>query len=389
MKIRKAILTLLSTVTATSFSAGRPSIRSAAVIEDASFYSRDTLLRHDSHLELAFTTAGGPVQLELQPNFDLLQHRDRASFLVEDDFGDVEHEEKIDAAAYNVYKGHALRSNGFETIKVGLARILVHSTRPLIFEGSFTIDGRMHNIQLGQVYRAMKAPGDHDLLAPDDSMVLWSDADEEYRLAKRGDDMLWYGEDLPPSCASDQMENNLHGVHALELARRQLNGDTGNSYLTQAQLASTVGQTAGCPAQREVAVLGAAADCNFCFIANQYFITGTPCGNGGYCKTGICDQGSIGHQVESWFDNNKKWLIPVVSVVGGLIVLITLYCWISSCVQKRRKSKPAPEMVYSPQTYSAPQPPQYQGWQQSPPQFDRWQNEQHGHYPQYPARAHY
>ena len=122
---------------------------------------------------------------------------------------------------------------------------------------------------------------------------------------------------------------------------------------------------------------------NQCFIANQYFITGTPCGNGGFCETGICDQGSVGHQIDSWFDNNKTWVIPVVAVIGGLIVLLTLYCWISSCVAKRKRSKPVPQMVYSSQQYD---------YTPQQPQVPIYSNEQlpsypvYG-YPQYPQQA--
>lgn len=147
-----------------------------------------------------------------------------------------------------------------------------------------------------------------------------------------------------------------------------------------------------------------------CYIANQYFITGTPCGNGGFCDTGNCDQGSLGHQVESWFDSNKNWLIPVIAVVGGLVLLTVLYCLISGCVQDRKKKKkkkrtrtePVPQMVYASQDY-APQPYQFQrpqapSWQPQPqPQQYPHEHQAYGHAqqyntwqpPQYPAQTYH
>lgn len=106
---------------------------------------------------------------------------------------------------------------------------------------------------------------------------------------------------------------------------------------------------------------------NQCYIANSYFITGTPCGQGGFCQAGICDQGSLGHQIESWMDQNKKWLIPVVAVVGGVIVIVVIWSLISACVGRRKATKSVPQSVYSSQTYTSnrfEQPPS--SWQQQP-----------------------
>lgn len=228
----------------------RPAIRSVRVLEDVSFYSRDRTLRYDSRLEIAFTTARGPVQLELAPNLDLLHHG-QPSVL------------QLDGTAYNVYKGSAMTDTGFDTRRVGSARIVVHSSRPLTFEGSFTVDGEMYNVQLARNYNSMKAQGDAEPLSSDDhSMVLWSDSDLGLRKAKRTADTKRYEADAETSCQIDRLYPDPLQILP-HMHRRQLSGDTGASFVTQAQLTSTIGQTAGCPLQREVAVLGAAADCNF------------------------------------------------------------------------------------------------------------------------------
>ncbi|RYP23872.1 hypothetical protein DL767_008709 [Monosporascus sp. MG133] len=73
-----------------------------------------------------------------------------------------------------------------------------------------------------------------------------------------------------------------------------------------------------------------------CYNMQQYFLDGTPCDGGGSCRNGVC-QGS------SWFQrginairDNLNIVIPVVSVVGGLILISIFSCCISSCRRRRR-----------------------------------------------------
>lgn len=232
-------------------------------IEDATLYTRATTLQYDSNLELAFTTLTGPVQLELTPNYDLLHHSS-PSFRFEDDFGDLSSLEDIDPKAHHVFKGHALRSNGYESKYVGTARVVVHSTHPLVFEGSFTIDGVSHHIQLRQDYELLKSYQDAEIEEPGlpTSMVVWSDRELSPQVAKRSAN-TWYKQDAT-TCGADLLDRGLYTDNERSLWKRQtLRGDTGSSFVTQAQLIRTIGSTAGCPQQREVAIIGAAADCNF------------------------------------------------------------------------------------------------------------------------------
>lgn len=265
MRIKLLLTTILTTTwqkTSASSSRDWP-IGRVRQINDATIYTQARHLKYDSNLELAFTTSSGPVQLELTPNLDLLHHS-RATFLIQDEFEDITRSETIDPTEHLVYKGHALRSNGLESRYVGFARIIVHKTQPLVFEGTFAVDGNVHHIQLRKDYENMKTVYDAEVLAEatNDAMVVWSDKDLQAVIAKRSN-MIWEKEQST-TCSADTRDLALRYTPGLKLHKRQaLTGDTGSSFVTQAQLARTIGSTAGCPQQREVAIIGAAADCNF------------------------------------------------------------------------------------------------------------------------------
>lgn len=252
----------------------RPSIKSIFNVENATIYSRDQVLKYDSKLELGFTTARtGPIQLELLPNLDLLHHGS-SQIVIEDKRGHQALMNSLEGTSFKVFKGSAFRDMGQATVRQGAARILVHEQSPLAFEGDFTINHESYHVQLSQNYQNLKGPDD---AMPEHinniGMVLWSDADASITLSKRTNG-IEFQVDTVAFCSTDQFYPNrikndaaLHpaeeGSFYKKLTRRQLAGDTGNSYVTQDQLRSTIGQTAGCPKQREVAILGAAADCNF------------------------------------------------------------------------------------------------------------------------------
>lgn len=276
MKISASLYLLPFLQIVSCHSKQRTSIRSVAVIDDATFYSRDVKLKYDSKLELAFSTSkSGPVQLELEPNFDLLHHGS-AQFVLNNGAGDESTRILVDGTAFKVYKGRAMKDTGSETSRVGTARILVHQQKPLSFEGHFSIGQDIFHVQLSQDYERLKGPLDAPLMTTEvDKMVLWSDADASHVLEKRSGGTAMREEITTSSCSTDTLYSNrlkidsiLHPfttepTYGRLKAKRQLAGDTGDSYTTQAQLAATIGQTAGCPKQREVAVLGAALDCNF------------------------------------------------------------------------------------------------------------------------------
>ncbi|KAI2634377.1 zinc metalloprotease mde10 [Hypomontagnella submonticulosa] len=78
---------------------------------------------------------------------------------------------------------------------------------------------------------------------------------------------------------------------------------------------------------------------NACYDMQQYFLDGTPCQGGGHCSNGQCQGSSFLDQAGSFFVDNKNVIIPVVSAVGGLIVLGILSCIITSCRRRSRRRK--------------------------------------------------
>ncbi|KAK0704705.1 Metallo-peptidase family M12-domain-containing protein [Lasiosphaeris hirsuta] len=75
---------------------------------------------------------------------------------------------------------------------------------------------------------------------------------------------------------------------------------------------------------------------NTCYTMQQYFLDGTPCEGGGKCSNGNCQGANLGNQIGDWFSENKNIVIPVASVVGGLVVLAILACCISSFRRRKR-----------------------------------------------------
>ncbi|KAJ0124966.1 hypothetical protein N8I77_005951 [Diaporthe amygdali] len=96
---------------------------------------------------------------------------------------------------------------------------------------------------------------------------------------------------------------------------------------------------------------------NVCYELNQNFLDGTTCGGGGKCNNGVCKGASAGDEILSWINDNKQIFIPVVSVVGGLIVLAIVTCIFSRCRRSSRSRRRGPSR--------APKPPP--GWGQIPP----------------------
>ncbi|KAH8907120.1 hypothetical protein BR93DRAFT_669865 [Coniochaeta sp. PMI_546] len=81
---------------------------------------------------------------------------------------------------------------------------------------------------------------------------------------------------------------------------------------------------------------------NMCFTMQQNFLDGTSCQGGGKCSNGACQGASVGNEISSWINDNKPIFIPVVSAVGGIIVLAILACCINAC-RKRRRARRAPK----------------------------------------------
>ncbi|KAI2632079.1 zinc metalloprotease mde10 [Hypoxylon sp. NC1633] len=78
---------------------------------------------------------------------------------------------------------------------------------------------------------------------------------------------------------------------------------------------------------------------NGCYDMQQYFLDGTPCEGGGHCANGQCQGSSVTDQVGSWINDNKNIFIPVVSVVGGLLLIGIFCCTWTSCRRRSRRRR--------------------------------------------------
>lgn len=164
---------------------------------------------------------------------------------------------------------------------VGWARVTVRrdGEAPL-FEGAFSIDHDKHHIELQSTYLAKKRPIDTSIEI----------RDTDYMLVYRDSDMIRMHPDLkkrtfpesPSGCQANGLDFNADlsnsifpfgadastdrwGVTSLNsmfgLSRRQsdvggISGNTGG-----VNLKSTIGDTAGCPKTKKVALIGIATDC--------------------------------------------------------------------------------------------------------------------------------
>jgi hypothetical protein len=151
-----------------------------------------------------------------------------------------------------------------------------------LFEGVFIKDGDIHHVKLLSKYNSLKNMDDVDLpdADPNETMVVYRDSDRfiaQALLLGRSIDGIVSSEEANSSmCGHDRLTFNTQGNVPSRgfgwdtwdtfnrLVRRQ--SDVGGSLATggsKTSLAATIGNTAGCPSTRQVALVAAAADCTY------------------------------------------------------------------------------------------------------------------------------
>lgn len=240
-----------------------------------------------STFDIFFTLHDGEqdVKFTLEPNHDILP--EGASISVADEDGRIVNTELILRNDYKVFKGHSWLRDEVGWYRAGWARITVlkDGLSPL-FEGAFGLHHDTHHIQLRSNYLKTRHPLDPWPEEGDESMVVFRDSDVENSFRKQG--LTGRGEfEENVMCSSDGLLFNIQPDNAINrmilepisdpwgfsifrggLTRRQTvdNGDgiyggSGNS--AGVNLKNSIGQTAGCPITREVALMGVAADCTY------------------------------------------------------------------------------------------------------------------------------
>ncbi|GAP87861.1 putative adam protease adm-b [Rosellinia necatrix] len=76
-----------------------------------------------------------------------------------------------------------------------------------------------------------------------------------------------------------------------------------------------------------------------CDGINQYFLDGTPCEGSGHCDNGVCKGSNTWEKIMAFFRDNKDIIIPVASVVGGLLLIAIAGCCCSCITRRTRRRK--------------------------------------------------
>jgi Metallo-peptidase family M12/Disintegrin len=222
------------------------------------------------------------VRMALQPNHELIRSDAKIEYIDHD--GEVVRTEPIIRQDHKIFKGEAYvrdevtrqwRGCGWSRIT-----ILQDGDVPL-FEGTFLKDEDVYHIKMLSTYMSHKEIDDAEVNGEvDDTMVVYRDSDrfisQTQQLVQRSIEGVVSADETNMSiCAHDRLEFNMQprkrdnkaiGFDFFgRLVRRQSGGDiSGNiGSITQSQLASTIGDTNGCPQTREVALVAAAADCSY------------------------------------------------------------------------------------------------------------------------------
>lgn len=223
------------------------------------------------------------IRLTLQPNHDVVHEQATITYLGPD--GQIVSTQPVDRLAHKIFKGAAYqeRADG-SWAHVGWARVNVRrdGMRPL-FEGTFSVDHDAHHIQLSSSYMASKHRLDPDIdLKDDEYMVIWRDSDvlptSEGHLhtdLRRSlaepescmSDNLHFNKDLQHPVYTELMKrsDNVWGAMPLGqlFGKRQIDTQPANGNTAGVNLVNSIGNSAGCPSTRKVALVGVATDCTY------------------------------------------------------------------------------------------------------------------------------
>ena len=254
------------------------------LLENARIHTPSQRVHYSSSFDLTFELheTSQPIRLSLEPNHDIFDNVDGSYIEYLDRDGNVRHSERLEREEHKVYLGKSwIRDRDGHWTNVGFARIYMRrdGIDPL-FEGAFSILGDHHHIQLKSNYMQTKHALDPWLEdSEDEYMAVFRDSDvsQEPKLnLKRSTS--------EPSCSADMLEFNTRPEHPVYnqvlkrdagqwgsmslsslLYKRQIdNGNPGNGGNSAGvNLKSTIGDSAGCPTTRKVALIGVATDCGY------------------------------------------------------------------------------------------------------------------------------
>jgi len=282
-------LTFLTNLVHVSASSNvRNPIRALSTVRNSTIHTTNGRVTALSHFDLSLLFHDHvEVKLSLEPNHDIIPESGATVTYLDAD-GNIARTEQVDRLAHKVFKGTAWlrRHDGDAWEKAGWARVTVRRDgQDPLYEGAFALHHDNHHIQLAHNYERTRHPLDPELeLREDDFMVVYRDSDivvdmdDDYTHTELRRDLT---SQSSLSCNSDLLGfNNLedHPVYTGMLKRsdahwgsmgfsslfpkRQIDTSTGGNS-AGVNLVSTIGQTAGCPTTRKVALVGVATDCTY------------------------------------------------------------------------------------------------------------------------------
>lgn len=226
-----------------------------------------------SHFDMSFwLNTGDQVKLTLEPNHDIFPKHGLTVGIVDQDGNIKQH--SADRLAHKVYKGQAwtMAAKDSDWLPASWVRVNMHKDgHQPIFEGSFSIDGETHHIQTGRNYLQTRHIEDPDIQASHETMIMYRDSDLMSPLGRRSQNssVACLHDDLHFNTILQQPFLDTRTAHQWSsmpfnslFGKRQVDQATGGNS-AGVSLVSTIGQTAGCPTTRKVALVGVAADCNY------------------------------------------------------------------------------------------------------------------------------
>ena len=298
MRIPFQLLSLAATILsplAQASSSKRNPIGALSTIQNATIHTGNRRVTALSDFDLTFNLRDDLyVKFSLEPNHDILAEDATISYLAPD--GTISHKESVDRLGHKVFKGTAwimrptIGQNKWQN--VGWARALVRRDGKLpLFEGAFSVHHDHHHIQSSTNFLGTRHRSDPDIdqwVNGDEYMVVWRDSDilpDAARLEHQ--ELRRDRESDVPSCQADVLRFNANPAHPVFLgmmerpkqsygrmdfshlfSKRQIDSTTGGNQ-AGVNLVSTIGQSAGCPTTRKVALVGVATDCTYTSAFNS------------------------------------------------------------------------------------------------------------------------
>lgn len=266
----------------------RNPIGTLSTVRNATIHTNNHRVTALSHFDLTFIARDDLyVKFSLEPNHDILAEDTLITHLGPD--GTITHKENVDRLGHKVFKGTAWiwrpRADDHEWHSVGWARALIQKDgKEPFFEGAFSVGNNYHHIQSSTNYLQTKHNLDPEIDRLDNGeeyMVLWRDSDILPMTAFEHQELRRGVHEDAPSCHYDDMVFNRNPEHpvllgiserspksygALDfsylLGKRQIDTTTGGNS-GGVDLKSTIGNPAGCPTTRKVALVGVATDCTY------------------------------------------------------------------------------------------------------------------------------